>query len=154
MIIGGPTAYKVWKEKDWVVALHWLGLAGETEQPTAILRPARWAGRCPQGVSPYAIQLSSCHTFVGRNGYPTENLMRAAQKCAEVTGSFQDRFTLRTIGDILLNVVDELVHMPPRKMVNAPEDVVDGPVVGEMTLTQAGEVVANKDITVPGAAFQ
>lgn len=154
MIIGGPTAYKVWKEKDWVVALHWLGLAGENEQPTAILRPARWAGYMPPNAMPYAIQLSSCHEFVGRNGMPTAKLMRAAQKCAEVTGSFPDRFTLRTIGDILLNVVDELVHMPPRKMINAPEDVVDGPVVGDMTLTQNGQVVAQKDITVPGARFQ
>lgn len=153
MIVGGESAYKVRAEKDWVIAFHWVALPGEEEQPTAILRPRRWHGRNPQGCAPYAFQLADCYMIVDSRGYPTEHLLIAAANCCKATGTYPDKFTLRTIGDILLNAVEDLVKMPPRQLVNAPEDVVDGPALGEMSLEQNGTVVATKELTVPGERF-
>jgi len=154
VIVGGETAYKVWKEKDWVIALHWVDYQGKGEQPTMILRPARWAGYKPPGAAPYCLQLDQCYKLVNSNGYPTERLIEAAGNCCAVTNTFPDRPTLHNLCDIILNAVEELVKMPPRKLAGAPEDVEDGPAVGEMTLVADGQEVASRVVTVPGDRLQ
>ena len=148
LVIGGPSAWKVRESKGWVIAWHWIARSGEDEEPTMVLRPARWHGRNPQGCAPYCLQLSQASALMERNGYQGIKLAEAAMNCCVATGTFPDRSTLFALRDIILDNLIDLIHMPPREMFKDRElDASFGaPNVGEMVFKVDGKVVAARDV--------
>jgi len=138
-IFGGPTAWKVRKKGDLVIAYHWIN--GE---PAMCLYPLRKR----LGSAVYAIPMARAHEFVNRKGYPTPYLAEASVKAAIVMAMEQDKSTLYRIRDVILDGMEDLIKMPPdpQQFSAAAQKAI-----GEATLFVNGKKSVTGEITAGSA---
>jgi hypothetical protein len=149
LVIGGKSCWKEYADdkKAWIASFHWIARQGEDEEPSVVLRPARWRGRNPPGCAPYCLQLTQAGVLMERSGYAGIALAEAVKRCFLVTNTPFDRAAGATLGNFILGkVLPDLINMPPREAFK--DDILEAqsPTLGEMTLQVNGEVVASRDV--------
>jgi hypothetical protein len=140
LVIGGDTAWRVRSKGDIGLAYHWV--AGEASM---VIYPLSRGMRMMGGM-PYVLPMSAAHELVlpdsGGEGVNAEELIRKAERAAEVIGAKGDQFIIRKIADILLEGLDELCDMPPEP------DHLQKKVAptGEATFKVDGQTIVERDI--------
>ena len=132
LILGGPDAWKIRKQRDIVVQYSWVN--GE---PAMLM----WPKRKPLGCVPYCIGLSHAWKYAKNTGYPTPYCIRQAVIAAKVMGTDAGRETVKHIVEIILDGLEDLVKMPeerPRK--------ADSPPLGTAALFSGGNKIAEGEI--------
>jgi hypothetical protein len=130
--IGGKDSYKQRITGDIVSSYQWVN--GE---PAMILWP-----KVPKlGGGAYVICLSSAFKYADIN-----YLVVQAAIAAQFMGMDTSSFTTRRIADVILDGLEDLVRMPmERPGVN--EQQLES--IGEATIKVDGQVIAEREITVP-----
>lgn len=144
MILGGPSAYKVFHHPraSIAVALHWVN-----HEPAMALFPH------PEriGASGFIICLSSLHKYANKDGSPTPYLIAQAAKAAQVMAMDTTSFTLHAIADAIMAHVEDVVKMPPM-----PDSLRKGggKPVGTISLIADGKKITEAEVMdlPPGAS--
>lgn len=137
VILGGDTAWRKYAKGDIVCAFHWIN--GEASM---CLYPR---DKRP-GAGAYVIPLSAAHQYARKDGYPTKYLIEASARAAAVMGMEVQMFTVHRIADVIIDGIEDLVHMPPE-----PENLPKrrGQHVGEITLKAGDKVLAEGEVDMP-----
>jgi hypothetical protein len=134
IILGGPKAYKVFARGEIVIALHWVN-----KEPSMCIFPRvkRFGG------AGFILPLKVAHAYAKSDGYPTIEAVPRCVKAAQVMGMEPTKDTVNNILTAILDLIPELVSMPPEPpMLKKPERPL-----GEVKLFEGGREVAHTEIT-------
>ena len=134
--LGGDKAWKVFRKGELVVAFHWVN-----KEPAMVLFPVRKR----LGGSAFVIPLPVAHAYADRSGYPTVEAVARCIKAANVMAMGTDKYTVHNIMTAILDLMPELMAMPPEPVQKEVERAV-----GELKLIQGSKTVLDAGVNHDG----
>jgi hypothetical protein len=141
--VGGPTAYKVKRRGELVIAFHWIGTENGDAEPAMVLFPAVPGEKS----GAFILGLSSAYKYADSDtGEPTDYLLKQVIPIANVLGMFATKYLLMAIADAIVDEMPELVGMPPEPgQFELDRRKAEGR-MGELTLKSGGQTIAEVQV--------
>lgn len=137
IILGGPKAYKVFARGEIVIALHWVN-----KEPAMCIFPRQKR----LGGGGFVLPLPVAHKYAKSDGYPTLDAVPRCVKAAQVMGMEPTKDTVNNILTAILDLLPELVKMPPQSMQFEPNA---GKPSGEVALYEGGRKIIEAEVMEP-----
>lgn len=133
VMLGGEWTYARRRSKGIIVEYTW-----QKGEPVMILYKDAKHTR----VGAYIIELDDAHNYANSDGNMSVSLMAHAMEAAAAMGfDAHDRYAVRSIMDVILDNLEELITMPPAPAAMEAQEKRQAGTVGELTFKADGRTM-------------